>query len=89
MPSVISINIGKYNTFHGSDEAMLLVLVKACLQLKIFLIFGTLKDFVLLITTKNSSNRFVFLKTSSQTHVKLIIIIASTKLPEVSDQLTQ
>ena len=49
MPSVVSMNVGKYNIFYRPDEAMLFVIVKACLHLKIILLFITLKDFILLI----------------------------------------
>ena len=35
-------NIGKENTVHRPDEAILFVLVKACLQLEIFLFTETL-----------------------------------------------
>ena len=35
-------NFVKYNIFHKHDEAMLFVMVKACLWLNIFLLFGTL-----------------------------------------------
>ena len=44
VPSVVSINIDKYNIFHRPDEAMLFVMVKACLCLKIIQLFRALKD---------------------------------------------
>ena len=45
VPSVVSINIGKYNIFHTPDEAM----EKVCLHLKNILLFRTLKYFIPLI----------------------------------------
>ena len=41
-------SFGKYNIFQGRDEAMLSVMVKACLQINIPLLFRTLDNFVFL-----------------------------------------
>ena len=49
VPYVIGRNIGKYNIFHWPDEAMLFVMVKAELHLKIILLDRALKDFIHLI----------------------------------------
>ena len=46
VPSVVCINIGKYNIFCGPDEAILYVMVKACLHSKIMLLFRTNVNFV-------------------------------------------
>ena len=43
VPSMLIINIGKCNIFHKPDEAMIPVMLKACLYLKIILLFRTLK----------------------------------------------
>ena len=40
VPSVVIINIHKYNIFYRPDEAMLFVMVKACVGLKIILLFN-------------------------------------------------
>ena len=40
---------GKYNIFHRPDEAMLFVMVKACLHIQNILLFRTLKEFILII----------------------------------------
>ena len=45
--SVVSINIGKWNIFHRSDEAMLFVMMKAWLHFKIILSFRTFENFFL------------------------------------------
>ena len=42
-------NFGKYNIFHIHDEVTLFAMVKACLQLKKFVLFRALENFVLLI----------------------------------------
>ena len=51
------IKFGKYNIFHRADEAILSVVVKCCLYLKIFLLFRTFENVVLLyiytIRTRN------------------------------------
>ena len=44
VPSVVSINIGKYNICHRPDEAMLFIMVKVTLHLINILLFRTLKD---------------------------------------------
>ena len=41
-------NFGKYNIFYTSDEAMLFVMAKVCLWLKIFLFYKTCENFFLL-----------------------------------------
>ena len=45
--SVVSINIGKYNIFHIPDEAMLYVMMKACICPNIILLFRTFENFAL------------------------------------------
>ena len=52
VPSVPSIHIGKYNIFQRPDEAMLFVMVKAHLYLKIFL-FSELSENSALLTYSN------------------------------------
>ena len=50
--SVVSINIGKYNICHRPDEAILFVMVEACLCLENILFFRTLNEFILIIMAK-------------------------------------
>ena len=45
---VVNTNFGKYKIFHRPYEALLLVVVKAFLHLKITLLFRTTRDFNLL-----------------------------------------
>ena len=47
--SVTGINIGRYSIFYRPDEAMLFVMVKACLHLQNILLFITLKKFIPII----------------------------------------
>ena len=49
VPSVVSINFGKDNIFHKPDEAILFVMMKACLHLKIIFLFRTFENTVLFI----------------------------------------
>ena len=44
VPSVVCINIGKYNIFHRPDKAMMFVMVKACLCANIILSFRTFEN---------------------------------------------
>ena len=47
--SMVSINTGNIeNNCLQPDEAMLFVMIKACLHLKVVVLFRTLKDFVLI-----------------------------------------
>ena len=49
VPSVLSINIGKHKIFHRHDEAMLFVMLKACLRWKNILLFRSLKELYICI----------------------------------------
>ena len=51
---------GKFNIFHRPDEAMLFVMVKVCLRLKIYLFYGTFENFVLLININKQNERLSF-----------------------------
>ena len=44
---MVSVNVGKYNTFHRPNEAMLFDMVKTCLHLKNTVLFSTQKEFIL------------------------------------------
>ena len=69
--SVVSINVGKYSVSHRHDEAMLFVMVKACVCCQIILLFRALKDYFLLMygykqnqkpsSTSSSMFTFIFL----------------------------
>ena len=87
VPSVVSINSGKYNIFHIANEAMFFVMVKVYLCYQIILLFRALMHLILLIhghkqNEKPSStylkgiwegkcNTFVEMETSSQDDCRL------------------
>ena len=50
---MLSINIGQCNIFHIADETMLFVMVKACLCLKIIMLFRALNDYFFIYTDIN------------------------------------
>ena len=58
VPSMVVINnIGKCNTFFRPDEAMLFVMVKACLHSNYFLFLRVNKDLVLSINESKQNEK--------------------------------
>ena len=47
-----SISLGKYNIFHRPEEAILFVMVKACLHYESFLFLRALKEYFLIYAMK-------------------------------------
>ena len=50
-------NFGIHNIFHRPDEVMLLVMVKACLCLGMFVFYRTFEHFILLINSKKQNEK--------------------------------
>ena len=57
VPSVVSINIGKYNIFKRPDKALLFVMLKVCIHLKYIQLFITWKDFTFLSNGYNQKEK--------------------------------
>ena len=59
VPSVVSKYFAKFNFVYKPDEPMLIVVVKACLQLNNFLLFKILENFVLIHAKNRMRNLYL------------------------------